>query len=99
MINLDYGKNKKYQPSSIQFDEFIDITEFVNFNFGCRFKYRIIGVCTHYGRSGSYGHYVAFCRHRESGNWYRFNDSSFSKCNKSEIYGGSPYLLLYEKII
>jgi ubiquitin C-terminal hydrolase len=98
LINLDYGKNKRYQPSRIDFDEIIDITELINFNFGCRIKYRIIGVCTHLGISGSFGHYIAYCRHRESGQWYNFNDSSCTKCNKSEIYGGSPYLLLYEKI-
>ena len=99
LINLDYGKNKKYQPSRIYFDENIDITDFVNFNFGCRLKYRIIGVCTHYGYSGSTGHYIAFCRHRETGDWYKFNDSSCYKCAHNEIYGGSPYLLLYERII
>ena len=98
LINLDYGKNKRYQPSRIDFEEIIDITEFINFNFGCRIKYRIIGVCTHLGISGSFGHYIAYCRHRENGQWYNFNDSSCTKCNKSEIYGGSPYLLLYEKI-
>ncbi len=99
LINLDYGKNKKYQPSRIYFDENIDITNFVNFNFGCLLKYRIIGVCTHYGYSGSTGHYIAFCRHRETGDWYKFNDSSCYKCGHNEIYGGSPYLLLYERII
>ena len=99
LIYLDYGKNKKYQPSRISFDENIDITDFVNFNFGCRLKYRIIGVCTHYGYSGSTGHYIAFCRHRETGDWYKFNDSSCYKCGHNEIYGGSPYLLLYERII
>jgi len=98
LINIDYGKNKKYKPSSIRFDEIIDITKFVNFNFGCPIKYRIICVCTHLGYSGSYGHYIAYCRHRHSTQWYNFNDSSVNKCSKNDIYGGSPYLLLYEKI-
>ena len=61
LINLDYGKNKKYQPSKIEFDEEIDITKFVEFDYKQKIRYRIIGVCTHYGHSGSYGHYVAFC--------------------------------------
>ena len=65
LINLDYGKNKKYQPSSIEFDEEIDITKFVEFDYKQKIRYRIIGVCTHYGHSGSYGHYVAFCKNRE----------------------------------
>ena len=98
LINLDYGKNKKYQPSSIEFDEEIDITKFVEFDYKQKIRYRIIGVCTHYGHSGSYGHYVAFCRNTQTDTWYEFNDSFCSECNKKEIYRGSPYLLLYERI-
>ena len=98
LINLDYGKNNKYQPSSIEFDEEIDITKFVEFDYKQKIRYRIIGVCTHYGHSGSYGHYVAFCRNTQTDTWYEFNDSFCSECNKREIYRGSPYLLLYERI-
>ena len=98
LINIDYGKNKKYQPSQIEFDEIIDITKFVDFDYQQKIKYRIIGVCTHYGHSGSYGHYVAFCKNTENNTWYEFNDSFCSECNQREIYRGSPYLLLYERI-
>ena len=98
LINLDYGKNKKYQPYRIEFDESIDITKFVNFDFGVNIRYNIIGVCTHLGSSGSWGHYIAYCRNRETGEWYKFNDSNCSRCNVREINGGSPYLLLYERI-
>ena len=98
LINLDYGKNKKYQPSTVEFDEEIDITKFVDFDYKQKIRYRIIGVCTHYGHSGSYGHYVAFCRNTQTDTWYEFNDSFCSECNKREIYRGSPYLLLYERI-
>ena len=98
LINIDYGKNKRFKPSIVSFGETIDITEYVDFNFGMNIKYQIIGVCTHLGESGSYGHYIAYCRHRENGKWYNFNDSSCSECNENDIYGGSPYLLLYERI-
>ena len=98
LINIDYGKNKKYNPKSVKFDEELDLTKYVNFNFGCAIKYRIIGVCTHYGDSGSYGHYIAFCRNRNNGKWYVFNDSSCKECPKNSIYFGNPYLLLYERI-
>jgi ubiquitin C-terminal hydrolase len=97
LINIDYGKNKKFSPLSVKFDEEIDITKYVNFNFGFPIKYRIIGICSHFGSSGSYGHYVAFCKH-PSGRWFFFNDSSVNECSKNNIYSGSPYLLLYEKI-
>ena len=98
LINIDYGKNKKFSPSSVIFGEEIDITKYINFNFGVPIKYRLIGICTHFGYSGSYGHYVAYCKH-PNGKWFIFNDSTVNECSKNNIYGGSPYLLLYEKII
>ena len=76
----------------------INITEFIPFDYGQQIKYRILGICTHYGSSGRYGHYVAFCRNRDTDKWYEFNDSSCSEVkDKKRIYGGSPYLLLYER--
>ena len=98
LINIDYGKNKIYQPSSVEFDEEIDITKFVDFDFENRIRYKIISVCTYYGFSGDYGHYIVFCRNKKNNIWYEFNDSFYSQCSKKEIYGGSPYLLLYERI-
>ena len=100
LINIDYGKNKKYMPSSVKFDEEIDITKYVNYNYNKNIKYRIIGVCSHLGDSGISGHYIAFCKNSKNGKWYKFNDAIVSECsNHSEIRNyGTPYLLLYEKI-
>ena len=98
LINIDYGKNKMYMPSSIKYDHEIDITKYLSFNYGRKVKYRIMSVCSHYGISGSFGHYIAYCRDRNS-KWYQFNDSIISECDANQIrYGGNPYLLLYERI-
>ena len=98
LINIDYGKNKLYMPRTIKFDEEINITKYVNFNFGTEIKYQLIGLCTHYGISGIYGHYVAFCKNKKNDKWYLFNDSFCQECDKNSIYNGTPYLLLYERI-
>ena len=98
LINIDYGKNKGYQPSDFDFDEIIDITQFVDFDYKIKIKYRIIGVCTHYGKSDSFGHYVAFCCNIQENKWYEFNDSFVNECSKNSIYNGSPFFLLYERI-
>ena len=98
IINIDYGKNKIYQVRRLIFDEMIDITRFINFNFGKNIIYQISGVCTHLGSSGPSGHYIAYCRNKQNGLWYNFNDSCVRQVQKDEIYNGSPYLLLYEKI-
>ena len=96
LINIDYGINKAFKPSKVKFDEEIDITQYVSFNFGFPIKYRLIGVCTHLGQSGWSGHYIAFCKNKETGQWYKFNDSHVSSCEKKDICSGSPYLLIYE---
>ena len=98
LINIDYGKNKKYKPSKIEFQETIDIKKYVNFDFGTAIVYRIIGVCTHIGSSGMLGHYIAFCKNTKTNQWFEFNDHLFKKCKVEDIYENSPYLLLYEKI-
>ena len=98
IINIDYGKNKINDVKQLIFDEMIDITSFVNFDFGKKIIYQISGVCTHLGSSGPTGHYIAYCRNKLTGMWYNFNDSFVRLCDKSEIYRGSPYLLVYEQI-
>ena len=99
LINIDYGKNKKFIPNKMNFDEEIDITNYVNFDFGTKIKYRLIGACTHFGESGLAGHYVAYCKNLENGKWYLFNDNLCEESDKSNIYSGNPYLLLYERIL
>ena len=98
IINIDYGKNKINNVKQLIFDEMIDITSFINFNFGKKIIYQISGVCTHLGSSGPTGHYIAYCRNKQTGMWYNFNDSFVRLCDKNEIYRGSPYLLVYEQI-
>ena len=97
LINIDYGKNNKYQPSSVVFDDIIDITQFVDFDYKQKIKYRILSVCTNFVSSGDKGHYVAFCINTKENKWYEFNDSSVSECSKNSIYRGNPYLLIMKE--
>jgi ubiquitin C-terminal hydrolase len=48
LITIDYGKNKKYLQTIVEFDEEIDITKFVDFDYNMKIKYKIIGVCTYF---------------------------------------------------
>ena len=98
LININYGKNKEFMPSKILFDEEIDLTKFINFNFMTKIKYRIICVLSYLRQSKTDGNYIAYCRHRLTGQWYKFNDSSCNECNANEIYTGKISLLLYERI-
>ena len=93
LINIDYGKNRKYQPSSFQIYDIINITEFIPYDYKKQIKYRILCKCTSYGSN-----YVAYCRNADNNKWYEFNDSVCAEVkDKNSIYRINPYLLLYER--
>ena len=96
LINLDYGKNKKYRPNRIFFGEMIDLTGFVQQGFEEK-TYELIAVSTHIGESGNSGHYIAYCKDKNKV-WHKFNDSYHKTCQLDEIRSNSPYLLLYKKV-
>ena len=98
ILNIDYGKDKKYKVEKLIFPNELDITPFLSFNFGNNNKYRLISVCSHIGASGETGHYVTYCKNTEKNKWYKFNDSSCNFCDEYVIYNDNPYLLIYEKI-
>ena len=96
IINIDYGKDKKYNPKRVEFGEYIDITNFVDKK--CTEKtYALIGVSSHIGRSGNSGHYVAYCKDQKN-QWHTFNDSSHYLCKFDDVKADSPYLLVFKRI-
>jgi ubiquitin C-terminal hydrolase len=98
LINIDYGKNKKFQPSAVIIEDSLDLKNHV-IGQQQNLMYNLIGVCKHLGHSGSTGHYIAYCKDKEKKIWYKFNDSIVTPIkNNYEICKGNPYLLLYEKI-
>ncbi len=99
VLNIDYGKNKINDVDKLIFNQYIDITKFMVPDYGKSVQYRLCAVCTHIGASGSGGHYVAFCRNNENGNWYKFNDSSCSISDGYSLSNNSPYILIYELIL
>ena len=95
IINIDYGKNKKYKPKKVIFGESIDLEGFTDDS--CNEKtYELIAVSTHIGRSGNTGHYIAYCKGKNK-KWYEFNDSFVRECNFNEVNDNSAYLLIFGK--
>ena len=93
---MDYGKNKKYKPLKIQFGEKIDLEGFTDKI--CQKKtYELIAVSSHIGRSGSSGHYIAYCKDYEN-KWHEFNDSYHSECKFNIVNSNSPYVLIFRRI-
>ena len=98
IINIDYGKNKKYNPRGVTFGGIIDIKDFVDeSDKSSNIKYQLIAVSTHIGRSGSSGHYITYCQSYEN-IWYEFNDSSVTKTEFNKVNSNSPYVLIYKKL-
>ena len=96
IINIDYGKNKKYKPKKVIFGESIDLEGFTDKL--CNEKsYELIAVSTHIGRSGDSGHYIAYCKIKNK-KWYKFNDSWVNECDFKEVNSNSPYLLIFRRI-
>ena len=96
IINFDYGKDKKFKPSKVEFGEVIELEGFTDEK--CTKKdYELIAVSSHMGKSGPSGHYTAYCKDTNKNEWYEFNDSSCSKSKFTEVNKNSPYFLIYKR--
>ena len=81
----------------LEFTTELDITKYVNQKNG-NIKYKLVGVITHLGESGSGGHFIAHCLSPIDHQWYTYNDAIVSKIDdfqKQIIDLGMPYLLFY----
>ena len=106
IIILDRGPNKKYNKT-VEFYEKINLSNYIDEEQKNKHsnEYKLIGVITHFGNSGLYGHYIAICL-CDDNNYYLFNDIDVKRINadlsKKEnmkyIYKGSAYILFYQKI-
>ena len=60
-------------------------------------SYRLTGVVQHMG-STSGGHYIAYNRHKTTGNWLCFDDSKVTIVNKETVLSAEPYILFFQKV-
>ena len=98
ILVISLGRLWRSDPKSIIFDEKIDITKYVNYNYGNKIQYRLFGVLQHLCPSGSEGHFATFCKNSNEGKWYWFNDARADLCDTSKLKWGIPYILFYERI-
>ena len=81
LINIDYEKKEKYHPSVVEFDEEIDITNFVDFDYKKKIKYKIIGVCTCF----EHHQWLAFCRNKKTINGINLTILHFLNVTKEKF--------------
>ena len=61
-------------------------------------KYRLCGFVVHMG-SLSGGHYIAYCRHKTTGQWFCFDDSRVTPVNDiAVIESAEPYVMFFQKV-
>ena len=94
IINLNRGKGFQFDVN-LNFDEYIDINEFIYFK-NTPNRYQLIGVMTHIGQPGKNGHFIAICKSFVDGNWYKYDDSLVTLSNFQEAKTiGIPCVLFY----
>jgi ubiquitin C-terminal hydrolase len=100
IIILNRGQGIQFKIK-LEFTEFLDIGSYVRNNNNNPCNYKLIGVVTHMGESGSSGHFVAFCRSPINEQWYNYNDDLCFPVNnfkKDVIDYAMPYILFYQKV-
>jgi len=58
-------------------------------------SYNCYAISNHSGTLYS-GHYTAYAKHAQSGQWHSYNDSRVSKCSSSNVISNEAYLLFFE---
>ena len=99
VLILNRGKDNIYNVK-LDFNETIDITQFVLQKDSPKIIYNLYGVITHIGQSGPNAHFVASCKSPINNKWYRYNDAlvnEIKNIQKEVIDFGTPYILFYEK--
>ncbi|XP_074496270.1 ubiquitin carboxyl-terminal hydrolase 2a isoform X2 [Sebastes fasciatus] len=72
----------------------LDLREFSSEN-STNAVYNLYAVSNHSGTTMG-GHYTAYCRNPNSGEWYTFNDSRVTPMSSSQVRSSDAYVLFYE---
>ncbi|XP_053728116.1 ubiquitin carboxyl-terminal hydrolase 2a isoform X2 [Synchiropus splendidus] len=72
----------------------LDLREFASEN-STNAVYNLYAVSNHSGTTMG-GHYTAYCRNPNSGEWYTFNDSRVTPMSSSQVRSSDGYVLFYE---
>ena len=97
VINLNRGKGLEFDVK-FNFGEYLNIKEFVYYNYASPTYYELIGIVTHFNPYLG-GNIITFCKSFVDHQWYKYNDvvvnlSSFNEASTT----GFPYFLFYSKI-
>jgi len=96
IINLNRDKDN-INDVPVIFEQSIDLTKEVESKID-RNIYDLICIIAHFGKSGTEGHYMAYCKKQDNNKWYQFNDSTVTESNFQEAStSGRAYILFYQR--
>ena len=99
IIILDRGIGQQLKIK-LQFQEILDIRNYIEASQSIGGLYELIGVITLLGESFSNGHLIASCKSPIDHKWYQYDDAMVKYLNdfNSQILNTtSPYILFYQK--
>ena len=96
ILNLNRGKNAVYE-CKVNFPNILNLCNYVVNKTNT--VYQLQSVISHIGPSSMSGHFIAYCRHPQNNEWYKYNDSIVTKCTTQKEYlNGMPYILFYKTL-
>ena len=96
ILNLNRGKNAVYE-CKVNFPNILNLYNYVVNKTNT--VYQLQSVISHIGPSSMSGHFIAYCRHPQNNEWYKYNDSIVTKCTTQKEYlNGMPYILFYKTL-
>ena len=96
ILVLDKAFNVK-----LNFNERIDITQYVLLKDKPKLLYDLYGVISHIGKGSPNSYFVASCKSPVNNKWYRYNDALVNPINNLQrevIDFETPYILFYQKV-
>jgi len=98
VINLNRGKGLQFNIK-IDFDEYLDLINFVYYKEESPTFYELIGIVTHLGPSNMSSPSIAFCKSFVDNQWYKYNDTQVNLSSFEEAKSaGVPCILFYSYI-
>ena len=97
IINLDFGKNKKYKPKKIDFGQIIDLSGFIDDKYNESEYELIAALCIQKLNSRNNDNYISYCKDKNN-IWHRFNNTSHSECKFDQVESSFPKIFFYKKM-
>ena len=98
IIIFNRGRGLKFDVK-INFSEYMDISNYVDYKQNMPTYYELVGVITHLGPANIEGHFIAFCKSFINQQWYKYNDAMVSPSSFGDAKNtGVSYILFYSYI-